>query len=77
MYWAEELANQDKDAELKARFTPVAEAMASNASNIVSELNDIQGAAVNIGGYYEPTDNLANTAMRPNTTLNSILATIK
>ena len=77
MYWAEELAKQDKDAELKARFSSVAKAMSSNESKIVSELNDIQGSPMNIGGYYEPTDNLANAAMRPNETLNNILASIK
>ena len=77
MYWAEELAKQDKDAELKARFSSVAKAMSSNEYKIVSELNDIQGSPMNIGGYYEPTDNLANAAMRPNETLNNILASIK
>ena len=77
MYWAEELAKQDKDAELKVRFTAVAEAMTSNEEKIVSELNDIQGQPMNIGGYYEPTDDLANKAMRPNETLNTILASIK
>ncbi len=77
MYWAEELAKQDKDAELKTRFTAVAEAMTNNEEKIVSELNDIQGQPMNIGGYYEPTDNLANKAMRPNETLNTILASIK
>ena len=76
MYWAQELAKQDKDAELKARFTPVAEAMTNNATKIVSELNDIQGQAMNIGGYYEPNDSLANAAMRPNETLNNILSEI-
>ncbi len=77
MYWAEELAKQDKDAQLKARFTPIAEAMNTNESKIVSELSAIQGQAMNIGGYYEPTDALASDAMRPNETLNSILASIK
>ena len=77
MYWAEELAKQDKDAQLKARFTPIAEAMNTNESKIVSELSAIQGQAMNIGGYYEPTDALASDEMRPNETLNSILASIK
>ncbi|MDT0557500.1 NADP-dependent isocitrate dehydrogenase [Ichthyenterobacterium sp. W332] len=77
MYWAEELAKQNKDAELKARFSSVSEALSNNESKIVSELNDIQGVAMSIGGYYEPTDNLADSAMRPNETLNTILATIQ
>ncbi|CAL2103362.1 Isocitrate dehydrogenase [NADP] [Tenacibaculum sp. 190130A14a] len=76
MYWAQQLANQDADAELKAQFTSVAEAFESNEATIVEELNKIQGDAVNIGGYYEPKDELADAAMRPNTTLNSILASI-
>ncbi|WP_353778501.1 NADP-dependent isocitrate dehydrogenase [Winogradskyella sp. 3972H.M.0a.05] len=76
MYWAQELANQDKDAELKTRFAPVAEAMTTNEAKIVSELNDIQGQAMDIGGYYEPNDALGNAAMRPNVTLNKILSEI-
>ncbi|MDY0779810.1 NADP-dependent isocitrate dehydrogenase [Tenacibaculum sp. IB213877] len=73
MYWAQELANQDKNAELKAEFTPIAQEMKTHETSIVSQLNEIQGKPVNIGGYYEPKDELANAAMRPNTILNSIL----
>ncbi len=76
MYWAQELAKQDKDIELKAHFSPIAEDLYSSESKIISELNSIQGNPVNIGGYYEPKDNLADLAMRPNETLNSILTTI-
>ncbi len=76
MYWAQQLASQNTDAELKAQFTSVAEAFATNEATIVDELNKIQGDAVNIGGYYEPKDELTDAAMRPNTTLNSILASI-
>jgi len=76
MYWAQELAKQDKDTQLKASFIPVAEAMTNNESQIVKELNDIQGKAMDIGGYYEPVDSLADTAMRPNETFNSILKNI-
>ena len=75
-YWAEGLANQDKDAELKATFTKVANELKSNEAKIVAELNEIQGSSVNIGGYYQPNDDLADAAMRPNTILNSILDTI-
>ena len=74
MYWAQQLAAQDTDAELKAEFTKVAQSFTDNETTIVEELNTIQGDAVNIGGYYEPKDELADTAMRPNATLNAILA---
>ncbi|QCU90306.1 NADP-dependent isocitrate dehydrogenase [Thiomicrorhabdus sediminis] len=76
MYWAQELAAQDKDAELKARFTPVAEAMTSNEDKIVGELNEVQGSAVEIGGYYQPNADLAAKVMRPSATLNAIIDAI-
>ncbi len=76
LYWAEALANQNKDAELKDLFSRIAKEMQANESKIISELNDIQGKSVNIGGYYEPNDDLANAAMRPNTILNGILSSI-
>ena len=75
-YWAEELANQNDDEELKNQFTPVALVMKDNESKIVDELNDIQGVPMNIGGYYLPDENLANEAMRPNAMFNTILASI-
>ena len=59
MYWAQALASQDNDLELKAQFAPIAEKMATSTDTIVNELNKVQGDAVNIGGYYEPTDKLA------------------
>jgi isocitrate dehydrogenase len=76
MYWAQELAKQEKDAALKNTFTKVANDFISNEETIIKELNKIQGNAVNIGGYYLPYDTLANTAMRPNTVLNDILNAI-
>ena len=76
MYWAQELAAQDKDADLKASFTPVAEAMATNEEKILSELNGAQGSAVEIGGYYQPKTDATATAMRPSTTLNAIIDAI-
>ena len=54
MYWAEALANQSDDAELRARFAPLAGTLAENEARIVGELNAVQGAPVNIGGYYAP-----------------------
>lgn len=76
MYWAQELAAQDKDADLKASFTPVAEAMATNEEKILSELNGAQGSAVEIGGYYQPKTDATATAMRPSSTLNAIIDAI-
>ncbi|WP_425659159.1 NADP-dependent isocitrate dehydrogenase [Tenacibaculum ascidiaceicola] len=76
MYWAQALASQDKDTELKAQFTPIAEKLAANEATIVEELNIVQGKAVNIGGYYEPNDALANAVMQPSKTLNDILQSI-
>jgi len=76
MYWAEGLAHQDKDAELKAAFSKIAQDLKLNEALIISELNKTQGNANTIGGYYLPVEDLANTAMRPNPALNSILESI-
>ncbi|MDM8161629.1 NADP-dependent isocitrate dehydrogenase [Labilibaculum sp. K2S] len=76
MYWAQALAAQDKNAELKAIFTKVAQDMEANEEKIVTELNDAQGAPMNIGGYYMPNEELANKAMRPSATLNAIIDAI-
>ena len=75
-YWAEELANQNDDEELKNQFSPVALVLKDNEFKIIDELNEIQGAPMNIGGYYLPDENLANEAMRPNAMFNTILASI-
>jgi isocitrate dehydrogenase len=76
LYWAEQLANQNEDAELKSAFSKVYDAMSSNEAKIAQELIDAQGAPVNIGGYYLPDAALASKAMRPSDTLNTILETI-
>lgn len=73
MYWAEALANQDKDASLKAYFSPLAAAMFANEETIINELNSAQGAAVNIAGYYNPNESLVRAAMRPSKTLNDLI----
>lgn len=73
MYWAQELAAQDVDADLKAEFTPIAEAMTANEDKIVSELVADHGKPVDMGGYYLPNDELTSKAMRPSATLNSII----
>jgi isocitrate dehydrogenase len=76
LYWAQELAAQSNDAELKAIFTPVAEALTANEQKIVAELLAVQGKPVDIGGYYLPDEAKANAALRPSQTFNDILAAI-
>jgi len=73
LYWAEALANQSKNSDLKEEFSSIAKQLFNNESVIVNELNQIQGSPVNIGGYYEPNESLVHAAMRPSKTLNSIL----
>lgn len=76
MYWAEALATQDKDAELKATFTPIAAEFFANEAKINSELIGTQGKPQNIGGHYQPNPELTSKAMRPSETFNAILAKI-
>ncbi|MDG1870894.1 MAG: NADP-dependent isocitrate dehydrogenase [Flavobacterium sp.] len=76
MYWADALAAQDKDAELKAIFTPIAAELKSNEEKINAELIGSQGKAQEIGGYYQPNPELTSKAMRPSATLNEILTKI-
>jgi len=73
MYWAKELANQNDDADLKATFAPLAEALSSNENTIVEELIAVQGKPADIGGYYFMNDALATAIMRPSTTLNNAI----
>jgi isocitrate dehydrogenase len=73
LYWAQALAAQDEDADLKAEFGKIAEKMEAQEETIIYELNSIQGAPVTIGGYYQPSDELANEAMRASETLNQII----
>lgn len=74
LYWAQALAAQDKEADLKALFTPVANALMANESKINNELIAAQGKPQNLGGYYHPNFELTEKAMRPSDTLNAILA---
>ncbi|HEY8962691.1 MAG TPA: NADP-dependent isocitrate dehydrogenase [Luteolibacter sp.] len=76
LYWAEALAGQNADAELKAVFTPVAEALIANEAKIVEELLAVQGKPADLGGYYQPDDSKASAILRPSATLNGILAGI-
>ncbi len=76
LYWAQALAAQTKDAELQARFKPLAETLAANEAKINAELIAAQGKPVDVGGYYMPDDAKASTAMRPSATLNAALAAL-
>ncbi len=73
LYWAQALAAQDGDAELKAIFAPVATQLADQESTIVQELLAVQGHAVDIGSYYQPDPVKTSAAMRPSATLNAII----
>ncbi|HUG11907.1 MAG TPA: NADP-dependent isocitrate dehydrogenase [Opitutaceae bacterium] len=74
MYWAQALASQISDLELQKVFTPIAEKLAAAESQIAGELIAVQGKPVDVGGYYQPSDELAAAAMRPSATLSAILA---
>ncbi|HBP16808.1 MAG TPA: NADP-dependent isocitrate dehydrogenase [Planctomycetes bacterium] len=75
-FWAEAVAAQSDDADLAARFKPVAEALAENEEAIVNELNEVQGVAIDMGGYYKPDTDKVNAAMRPCAKLNEIIDSI-
>ena len=72
-YWAEELANQDEDKDLKEHFQKMSKKLEDNADQILQELIDIQGQSVDIGGYYYPDAQKIKQAMRPSETLNAII----
>ena len=74
MYWAQELASQTEDAELAAKFAPLAKQLADNEAKIVEELRVVQGHAVDIGGYYQPDLAKLDAVMRPSATFNAALA---
>tara|TARA_Y100000758_G_scaffold132064_1_gene93421 strand:+ start:132 stop:2357 length:2226 start_codon:yes stop_codon:yes gene_type:complete len=73
LYWAKDLAAQNDDAELKTKFTPVAEQLEAKIDTIISELNASNGQAMDIGGYYRTDPEKVAKAMRRSTTFNSIL----
>lgn len=75
-YWTEALAIQDKDQELKDKFTKVSEALNQNEANINDELIGAQGQPQDIGGYYKPDEPMTEAAMRPSKTLNEIINSI-
>jgi len=77
LYWAQALAEQNEDKELQAKFRDIATQLGDNEAKIVQELRQSEGRAVEIGGYYHPNPAMATKAMRPSSTLNAILDSIK
>jgi isocitrate dehydrogenase len=75
-YWAEALAAQTEDAELKQRFGKLAETLTKNEAKILEELKAAQGKPVDLGGYYRPDEAKATKALRPSATLNAALAAV-
>ena len=73
MYWAEALANQNDDAELKGQFAVIASDLKNYEAVIIAELNGVQGPAVDMEGYYHPNAQKVASAMRPSGTLNGLL----
>jgi isocitrate dehydrogenase len=76
MYWAQELAAQTEDADLAAKFAPLAKTLADNEKKILGEFNSVQGKPVDIGGYYLPDPKKLEAVMRPSATFNAALASI-
>src|SRR4051794_11996531 len=77
LYWAQEVAAQSEDGELAATVAPLAERLAAEEEQIVSELNAVQGAPVELGGYYRPDPERAAEAMRPSATFTTALASLR
>jgi len=73
LYWAQTMAAQNSDADLRSRFAALAKTLSDNEAKIVGELNGVQGHPVDIGGYYSPEPELASRAMRPSRTFNAAL----
>lgn len=77
MYWAQELAAQDKNPELKAKFGKLAQQLAAHETAIVAELNDSQGKSIELGGYYHPDREKAVRAMRSSEVFNNAIASLE
>jgi isocitrate dehydrogenase len=73
MYWARALASQSEDVELASKFAQLADDLEANEAKIVEELNSVQGAAADIGGYFRPDEATVSAVMRPSATLNDII----
>jgi isocitrate dehydrogenase len=76
LYWAQALAEQTEDAELQAKFAPLAQNLSDNETTIVAELNAAQGQPMNLSGYFRPDTDIAAKAMRPSNTFNAALAAL-
>ncbi|MCV7348455.1 NADP-dependent isocitrate dehydrogenase [Mycolicibacterium rhodesiae] len=74
LYWAQALAEQTEDKELAEHFAPLAKTLAENEDAIIAELAEVQGQAVDIGGYYYPDREKTTAVMRPSKTFNSVLS---
>ena len=72
--WADALASQSDDADLKKRFSKLAEQLAAKNEAIVAEMNAVRGKPADIGGYYQPADEKVNAVMRPSKTFNALLS---
>ena len=73
LYWAQELANQNDDEQLKESFAGLAASLTENEEKIVAELNAVQGAKGDIGGYFNAPEEKVNHVMRPSATLNELM----
>ena len=73
LHWAQELARQEDDPELAARFAPLAERLEADAETILGELTAVQGEPVDLGGYYRPDPARATAVMRPSATFNAAI----
>ncbi|MES2148922.1 MAG: NADP-dependent isocitrate dehydrogenase [Pseudomonadota bacterium] len=76
LYWAQALAAQSDDAQLKDHFAPLAKALADNEMRIIEELKEVQGKVIDIGGYYFPDPAKTEAVMRPSASFNAALATV-
>ena len=76
MYWAQALAEQDKDKEMKERFSKIYKELKANEEKIANDMISVQGKPVDVGGYYLPDDKIAFKVMRPSETFNKIIDTM-
>ncbi|MEG0150682.1 MAG: NADP-dependent isocitrate dehydrogenase, partial [Comamonas sp.] len=76
LYWAQALAAQTEDAELAAKFATLAKTLTENEAKIVAEMKEVQGKAVDIGGYYMPDVAKLDAVMRPSATFNAAIAAV-
>ena len=77
LYWAQELAAQNDDQDLKKQFTPIAKELESKIDTILEEIKAAKGKPQDIGGYYHPDPTKVKVVMRPSATLNGILSSLK